>query len=76
MLRYAQDVKTCRKILFERYFSNQGVVTSSIAPPVNPSLDPHALCGKCDNCLREMGEVVIEDITMETFTLVKLLHGR
>jgi len=78
ILKYAQDITTCRKILFERYFSKEGV-SQYTAPEsaVNP-VSSTQVCGRCDNCNRHTETeslVVVEDITVQAFTLCSLLKA-
>lgn len=78
MLKYAQDISTCRKILFERYFSKEGVSEYTASQSTVNSVSLTQTCGRCDNCTRHTdtkGIVVAEDITIQAFTLCKLLEA-
>jgi ATP-dependent DNA helicase Q1 len=61
MLRYANDVKTCRKLLFLRYFS----------PEKFASQDVGQVCGVCDNCC--LDPPVEQDVTREAHDLARLV---
>ncbi|KAI8979996.1 P-loop containing nucleoside triphosphate hydrolase protein [Pilobolus umbonatus] len=70
MIRYAQDYLTCRKILFERYFSLDSGDKEGLVNKVTPDQP----CGICDNCNRSERDVVIENIQKEAKTLVQLCY--
>lgn len=68
MVNYAQDYLTCRKVLFEKYFSfdadgEEGLVNK---------ITPNESCGICDNCQRPEEEVITEDIYSVALSIVKL----
>lgn len=68
MIKYAEDYKTCRKILFENYFAldsnnNEGVVNE---------ITPDKACGNCDNCNRVPEDVCTEDISEVAETIIRL----
>lgn len=67
MVKYAQDYVTCRKILFERYFSleqrKEGLVNK---------ITPDQPCGICDNCNRPESEIQIENIYPVAKSIIQL----
>ncbi|KAI7889668.1 P-loop containing nucleoside triphosphate hydrolase protein [Mucor mucedo] len=68
MIKYAEDYKTCRKILFENYFAldsnqNEGLVNE---------ITPDEVCGNCDNCNRVPEDVCTEDIADVAETIIRL----
>lgn len=68
MIKYAQEYRTCRKILFENYFSldsgkNEGVVNK---------ITPDQPCGNCDNCTRPENTIQLKDITEVSETIIRL----
>lgn len=60
MVKYAQDVRTCRHQIFDRHFSKH---LSTRLPP----------CGFCDNCVLAALDVVTEDIRQEVRALCVLV---
>ncbi|KAJ8659580.1 hypothetical protein O0I10_004557 [Lichtheimia ornata] len=75
MVKYAQDFTTCRKILFERYFSFDPSISAphQHADMLVNETSVDVPCGRCDNCTR--GDTVsFQDITVEALTLVRVCH--
>ncbi|KAI8991957.1 P-loop containing nucleoside triphosphate hydrolase protein [Mycotypha africana] len=72
MIRYAQDYRTCRKILFEKYFSLDAVSESSSEEGLVNKITPDEPCGICDNCQRSNGSIRSEDIAPLAKALVQL----
>lgn len=73
MVKYAQDFTTCRKILFERYFSFDPSISAphQHADMLVNETSVDVPCGRCDNCTR--GDTVsLQDITVEALTLVRV----
>ncbi|KAG9322338.1 hypothetical protein KVV02_001559 [Mortierella alpina] len=60
MVKYAQDVRTCRHQMFDRHFSKH---LATRLPP----------CGFCDNCVLAGSDVVTEDIKVEVRALCVLV---
>ncbi|KAI8357754.1 P-loop containing nucleoside triphosphate hydrolase protein [Mortierella sp. GBAus27b] len=60
MIKYAQDVRTCRHQLFDRHFSKH------LAKRQLP-------CGFCDNCILAGSDIEIEDFKVEVRALCVLL---
>ncbi|KAI9287808.1 P-loop containing nucleoside triphosphate hydrolase protein [Umbelopsis sp. AD052] len=79
MIRYAQDYRTCRKIFFESYFSNDPTVSSSqYSGQLLNTTSMDQPCELCDNCRRRKGDghsVVSKDITLEAMTAVKIANA-
>lgn len=73
MVKYAQDFTTCRKILFERYFSFDPSISASHqhADMLVNETSIDVPCGRCDNCTRG-DNVSSQDITLEALTLVRV----
>lgn len=68
MIKYAENYTTCRKILFENYFSldssnNEGVVNE---------ITPDEPCGNCDNCNRAPKTICTEDISEVAEAIIRL----
>lgn len=61
MVKYAQDVRTCRHQLFDRHFSKH--LSKRQLP-----------CGLCDNCTLAGSDVETEDVKVEVRALCLLLH--
>ncbi|KAF9997885.1 hypothetical protein BGZ65_006556 [Modicella reniformis] len=61
MIKYAQDVRTCRHQFFDRHFSKH-------------LSKRHAPCGICDNCLLAGSDVETEDLKTEVRALCLLTH--
>ncbi|KAI7886348.1 ATP-dependent DNA helicase [Lichtheimia hyalospora FSU 10163] len=75
MVKYAQDFTTCRKILFERYFSFDPSISAphQHADMLVNETSVDVPCGRCDNCTR-IDNVSYQDITVEALTLVRVCH--
>lgn len=71
MVKYAQNYKTCRKVLFEKYFSLDSSSSSSENTLVN-KITPDQPCGICDNCTRPEDQVAVENIRTIAETIVRL----
>lgn len=71
MLRFAEDVQECRKILFAKYFSHSSeLAISSWSTEERDALTP---CGHCDNCLRPEEELSRRDVTLAAWQVLKVL---
>ncbi|KAH8089929.1 ATP-dependent DNA helicase [Cristinia sonorae] len=73
MLRFAQDVKECRKILFAKYFS----MSSNISIASWTTNDEEALtpCGHCDNCKRSPDTMAEMDVTLFAWRILKIAQA-
>ncbi|WVF69876.1 hypothetical protein IAT40_004658 [Kwoniella sp. CBS 6097] len=70
MLRFAQDLKTCRK-----YFSASAHLSASAwdhADSLSSSSGAVTTCGICDNCLRSAESIITKDVTLETWKILKV----
>ncbi|KAI0052061.1 ATP-dependent DNA helicase [Auriscalpium vulgare] len=67
MLRFLQDVKECRHILFAKHFSTQSNLALSAW-----SAEPLVRCSHCDNCMRAPGAVEERDITAEAWRVLRI----
>ncbi|TYJ53273.1 hypothetical protein B9479_006087 [Cryptococcus floricola] len=92
MVKFAQDLKTCRKIAFAKYFSASSHLSVSAwdtadtlsSSPSGPSGGNGATtsCGICDNCLRPPDSVSTKDVTLESWKILSIMdevqrqHGR
>ncbi|KIJ27343.1 hypothetical protein M422DRAFT_37824 [Sphaerobolus stellatus SS14] len=72
MLRFAQNVTECRKVLFANYFS----ASSSLSLSSWTSSTAGALtrCGHCDNCTRDPETLDKRDVTLESWQILKIMH--
>ncbi|KAI9594511.1 P-loop containing nucleoside triphosphate hydrolase protein [Syncephalis fuscata] len=79
ILKYAQDMRTCRRVLFEHYFSperyslmiDNGGNTSRITTTTTTTTTTKANCGDCDNCTRT--DSVTHNITKAIEDLCRLV---
>ncbi|KAF8600248.1 ATP-dependent DNA helicase [Ceratobasidium sp. AG-I] len=70
MLRFAQDLTGCRKLLFANYFSSSSALSlSSWTTEPNGKLTP---CGHCDNCTRPPETVSTKDVTLDAWTIIRV----
>lgn len=78
MVQYAQEYRTCRKIFFESYFSNDPTVSSSqYSGRLLNTTSMDQPCNMCDNCHRKQGRglpALSKDITIEALTAVKIAN--
>ncbi|KAI6134746.1 ATP-dependent DNA helicase [Pisolithus croceorrhizus] len=72
MLRFAQDMSECRKILFARYFSASSDL--SMASWTTEESRATDRCGHCDNCTRSPETVEQRDVTLEAWQILKILE--
>ncbi|KAH7882286.1 P-loop containing nucleoside triphosphate hydrolase protein [Phlebopus sp. FC_14] len=73
MLRFAQDIEECRKILFAKYFSaSSDLSMASWTTEESSAMDR---CGHCDNCTRGPETIERKDVTLEAWQLLKILKA-
>lgn len=72
MVKYAQNYKTCRKVLFEKYFSLDSSSSSSSEDALVNKITPDQPCGICDNCTRPKDQVAVENIHTIAETIIRL----
>ncbi|KAF5380149.1 hypothetical protein D9615_006207 [Tricholomella constricta] len=73
MLKFAQDLKECRKTQFAKYFSySSQLAMSSWTTDDSDVLSP---CGHCDNCKRDPEEVDLKDVTHQAWQLIKITEA-
>ncbi|KAK8846868.1 hypothetical protein IAR55_005958 [Kwoniella newhampshirensis] len=75
MLRFAQDLKTCRKVAFARYFSASAHLSASAwdnADSLSSSGGSISTCGICDNCNRDPESIETRDVTLESWKILKI----
>lgn len=73
ILRFAQDMQECRKILFAKYFSASSDL--SMASWTTNESDAMDRCGHCDNCTRPPANVEHKDVTVEAWQILKILEA-
>ncbi|KAG8777037.1 hypothetical protein FRC12_000578, partial [Ceratobasidium sp. 428] len=70
MLRFAQDLAGCRKLLFANYFSSSSALSlSSWTTEANGRL---TACGHCDNCTRPPETVCNKDVTLDAWIILRV----
>ncbi|KAH0834694.1 P-loop containing nucleoside triphosphate hydrolase protein [Lanmaoa asiatica] len=73
MLRFAQDIQECRKILFAKYFSaSSDLSMASWTTEESSAMDK---CGHCDNCTHPEGTVFYKDVTLEAWQILKIIQA-
>ncbi|OCF37459.1 ATP-dependent DNA helicase [Kwoniella heveanensis BCC8398] len=75
MVRFAQDLRTCRKVAFAKYFSASAHLSASAwdhADTLSSSSGAISTCGICDNCRRSPDSIVKRDVTLETWKILKV----
>ncbi|KIJ15140.1 hypothetical protein PAXINDRAFT_180755 [Paxillus involutus ATCC 200175] len=73
MLRFAQDMQECRKILFAKYFSaSSDLSMTSWTTEESSAMDK---CGHCDNCTRAPETIEHKDVTIEAWQILKILEA-
>lgn len=70
VVRFAEDKRTCRKILFARYFAN--AYDSSQSYDADEANTP---CGHCDNCQRDPATVSTLDITEQAYRALRAIEA-
>jgi hypothetical protein len=67
MLRYTQNVSTCRKLLMEKYFGqHENAIWGK---------EGGKACGYCDNCHHGQDGVEVVDITKQVATIINILSN-
>ncbi|CAE6507720.1 unnamed protein product [Rhizoctonia solani] len=70
MLRFAQNLIECRKLLFANYFSaSSSLSLSSWTTEAGGKLTP---CGHCDNCTRPPETVANKDVTLDAWIILRV----
>ncbi|KIR37776.1 ATP-dependent DNA helicase [Cryptococcus deuterogattii 99/473] len=78
MLKFAQDLRTCRKVAFAKYFSASAHLSTaswdnptslSSSDSTSTSTSP---CGICDNCLRPASSISTRDVTLESWKILRI----
>ncbi|WVN90067.1 uncharacterized protein L203_105302 [Cryptococcus depauperatus CBS 7841] len=78
MLRFAQDLTTCRKVAFAKYFHASSSLSASAwdQPPTSssPSASSHSntICKICDNCLRQPHTIITRDVTFDSWKILRI----
>ncbi|CAE7231975.1 unnamed protein product [Rhizoctonia solani] len=69
MLRFAQNLTECRKLLFANYFSaSSSLSLSSWTTEAGGKLTP---CGHCDNCTRPPESITNKDVTLDAWIILR-----
>ncbi|CAE6431582.1 unnamed protein product [Rhizoctonia solani] len=70
MLRFAQNLTECRKLLFANYFSaSSSLSLSSWTTEAGGKL---TRCGHCDNCTRPPESVANKDVTLDAWIILRV----
>ncbi|OWZ78617.1 ATP-dependent DNA helicase [Cryptococcus neoformans Bt85] len=78
MLKFAQDLRTCRKVAFAKYFSASAHLSAaswdnptsfSSSDSTSTSTSP---CEICDNCLRPPTSISTRDVTLESWKILRI----
>lgn len=69
ILDYAEDLSTCRKLLFSSYFASTHANKSAFEPGTTAD-DP---CGHCDNCLRSPATFSAVSVSQEVYKTLRLV---
>lgn len=67
MLRYCEDLTTCRRVLMERYFGR--------STPLQEQSKPEKKCGHCDSCLRDPATLEVLDVTSHAASVCALIDS-
>ncbi|GAA99652.1 hypothetical protein E5Q_06355 [Mixia osmundae IAM 14324] len=73
MISYASDLKTCRKLIFARYFADTHGSAMGFAANSRTGIAEAEACGHCDNCLRSPGDVSTVDIREHAWKILRVL---
>ncbi|TFY57367.1 hypothetical protein EVJ58_g7061 [Rhodofomes roseus] len=71
MLRFVQDMQTCRKILFAKYFST----AAQLSVEDWAAEDAAARCNHCDNCLCAPSAVRQLDVRLPAWQILKIVEA-
>ncbi|KPV77044.1 uncharacterized protein RHOBADRAFT_34512, partial [Rhodotorula graminis WP1] len=72
VIEYAEDKKTCRKVLFARYFAS--TYDAGTAFDADDE-DGDAPCGQCDNCLRDPATVSTVDVSLSAYRALRIISA-
>ncbi|TRM62263.1 P-loop containing nucleoside triphosphate hydrolase protein [Schizophyllum amplum] len=70
MLSFVQDITTCRKVQFARYFSHSAQVSESSWS--TEEADVNDPCGSCDNCIRDKDTFDEKDVTEQAWQILRV----
>uniref|UniRef100_D8QE93 ATP-dependent DNA helicase n=1 Tax=Schizophyllum commune (strain H4-8 / FGSC 9210) TaxID=578458 RepID=D8QE93_SCHCM len=70
MLSFVQDLTTCRKVQFARYFSHSAQVSESSWS--TEEADVNDPCGSCDNCTRDPETYEEKDVTEQAWQVLRI----
>ncbi|GAA5898656.1 hypothetical protein JCM8208_004725 [Rhodotorula glutinis] len=72
VIQFAEDKKTCRKVLFARYFET--TYDAGTAFDADDE-DGDAPCGQCDNCLRDPATVSTIDVSLAAYRALRIISA-
>ncbi|GAA6054988.1 hypothetical protein JCM3770_000480 [Rhodotorula araucariae] len=72
VIRFAEDKKTCRKILFARYFQSTYDTGTAFDAADDDGDDP---CGQCDNCLRDPATVSSLAVSLAAYRALRVISA-
>ncbi|KAL1674623.1 P-loop containing nucleoside triphosphate hydrolase protein [Schizophyllum commune] len=70
MLSFVQDLTTCRKVQFARYFSHSAQLSESAWSTDTTSV--HDPCTTCDNCTRDPATYAEHDVTLPAWQILRV----
>ncbi|GAA5855364.1 hypothetical protein JCM9279_001698 [Rhodotorula babjevae] len=72
VIEFAEDKKTCRKVLFARYFESTYDAGTAFDAADE---DGDAPCGQCDNCLRDPASVSTVDVSLSAYRALRVISA-
>ncbi|KAF9556796.1 ATP-dependent DNA helicase [Agrocybe pediades] len=73
MLRFAEDIRQCRKVAFAEYFSHSSQLSiTSFSTDETGALER---CGHCDNCKRPEDSFERRDVTLATWQILHVVKA-
>ncbi|ORX34459.1 P-loop containing nucleoside triphosphate hydrolase protein [Kockovaella imperatae] len=78
MIKFAQDLLTCRKIAFAKYFSASSHLSAAAwdhSDTLGASGGTVSTCGICDNCIRDPTSIITKDVTLDAWKCLKVLQN-
>lgn len=73
MLRFTNDIRTCRKVAFARHFSD--TVSLDVHAWAADGQDPLAPCGHCDNCTRPPESIKEKNVALDAWRVVTIAQA-
>ncbi|GAA6030023.1 hypothetical protein JCM8097_009219 [Rhodosporidiobolus ruineniae] len=72
VVRFATDLRTCRKVLFNQHFSSAYSSSSAFTSSASSGSSP---CGHCDNCLRDPSSVSTLDVSLAAYRALRIISA-